>query len=85
MLTRDVINYYLEMLTQTKPEDTSLFIASSYFYHKMAGHSYSFHSTRSTLVARRVCCMQHAACRVLTYECDSDTRIMHPSNFRSVW
>ena len=62
MIKGDVINYYFEMLMQTRPEDTSLFIASSYFYQKLSGHSCCFHSTwHLPLVARR---LPHAACRM---------------------
>jgi hypothetical protein len=45
MHTRDVVNYYYEILTQISPDIPSLFIAPSYFYHKAAGHSCCFYST----------------------------------------
>jgi hypothetical protein len=62
MLTRDVVNYYFEMLVQTNPEDSSLFLTSTYFYQKITGHSCCFHSTwHLPLVARR---LPHAACRM---------------------
>ena len=34
VLTRDIINYHFEMLTQLSPEDPSRCIAASYFYKK---------------------------------------------------
>jgi hypothetical protein len=63
MLTRDVINYYFEMLTQTKSEEPSLFISSSYFFHKAQGHSFCFHCLyryRTRCSSLAACSMPHA-------------------------